>query len=487
MTDQPMVSLGRSISNAAEAAPERAAIIFRHSDGRDEIISFQDLDRRSNQAARLLAERGVDSRSRVALALPNSIAYYIATYAIWKLGACVFPIRSDLPAWERERLFSVAQPSLVIGNFDGVELPQVRPAEFANLEPYSAEVLPDIIPNPYRMNATGGSTGVPKIVVQLQPGLVGVGFPHAPLGLPNPAVHLICGPLYHFGPARNSHAGLQQGHTLILLEKFDAAVVMETIAAYRVNALLVVPTMLYRIVKLPGVERYDTSSLVRLAFGAAHCADWVWERAIEIFGADVLSVSYGGTEAIGVAVGSGREWLAHRGTCGRPFHADFRIQDPAGTPLPARQVGEIWMRPHGGFVTRYLGEPMRQTADGYATLGDLGWMDEDGYVYYVDRRKDLIVSGGANVYPAEVEAVLSECPLVSDSAVIGVPDDEWGARVHAVVVLAPGAQLDQEALKAFCRTRLAAYKIPTSFSSVDALPRDGFDKMRRSAIVANGA
>jgi len=485
MNDKPMVSLGRSLSNAAAASPHRSAIIFKRANGSDEIISYQALDRCSNQVAHLLAERGVGSLSRVALALPNSIAYFISTYAIWKLGACVFPIRSDLPARERDRLFAAAQPSHVIGCFDAIELPQVRPEELANLERYSAEALPDIVPNPYRMNATGGSTGVPKIVVQLEPGVVGAGFRHAARGLPEGAVHLINGPLYHFGPARNSHVALQQGHTLILLEKFDAAVVMETISAYRVNVMLVVPTMLYRMVKLPDVARYDTSSLIRLAFGAAHCADWVFERAIEIFGADVLSVSYGGTEAIGVTVASGREWLVHRGTCGRPFLADCRIQDAAGTPLPARQIGEIWMRPHGGFVTRYLGEPMRQTVDGFATLGDLGWMDEDGYLHYVDRRKDLIVSGGANIYPAEVEAVLSECPLLSDSAVIGVADDEWGARVHAVVVLAPGAQLDQDALKAFCRARLAAYKVPTSFSSVDALPRDGFDKMRRSTIVAN--
>lgn len=482
---QAPVSLGRHLGILATVAPERLALVLKRPGQADATLTYRELDRRANQAARLLAERGVDKTSRIALALPNCLDYFVATYAIWRLGACVFPLRADLPAWERNRLFEVAGPSHVIGSFDELAQPQIRPEDLADLARFATEPLPDLIAHPYKMNATGGSTGIPKIVVRLEPGLAGADTPlanTASRALPGSEVQINLGPLYHYGPARNAFAALGAGHTLVLFDKFDPVLVLESIQAYRVRLLSLVPTMLYRLIQLPGVERYDVSSLERVALGGSKCADWVFEKALQIFGADVLWVAYGGTESIGTVSAPGREWLTHRGTCGRPLMTDLRILDAEGNVLPPGEVGEIWMRPQAGFVTEYLGAPMRKSQDGFASLGDLGWLDEEGYLYIADRRKDLIVSGGANVYPAEVEAVLLEHPEVVDSAVVGVADPEWGARVHAIVVPAEGARIDPETLKAFCKARLAAYKVPKSFSCMDALPRDGLGKLRRSAL-----
>jgi bile acid-coenzyme A ligase len=485
MTGPRIVSLGRRLTELAHAHPQRPAVIMKRRDRTDDIISYGDLDAQSNRGARLLSSRGVGATSRVALAAPNSIAYFVATYAIWKLGACVFPIRSDLPKWERDRLVEAARPTHVIGSFDDLDLPQVRLSEMADLEAWPAAELPDAVPHPYKVNATGGSTGLPKIVIPDEPGTVRADDPR-PRGAnstPPGHVQLVVGPLYHYGPSLNAISALNAGSTVVALEAFDAALVMVAIETHRIDTGMLVPTMLYRVLELPDLGKYDVSSLQRLSIAGAKCPDWVFEKAIGIFGPERLFVGYGGTENIGMASATGAEWLAHKGTTGKPISTEVQILDDQGSLLPTGEIGEIWMRPRGGLATRYASGALRSNADGFATFGDMGWLDADGYLYIADRRNDLIVTGGANVYPAEVEAALLQHPGVSDAAVVGAPDAEWGATVHAVIVPAGPERPGDQELREFCRRRLAAYKVPKSFATLDALPRDDLGKLRRSALL----
>lgn len=478
-----IVSLGRRLSELALQHGDRAAVLLQYADRQFQQINYATLDAQSNQVARLMAAAGVAETSRVAIALPNSIEWFVSCFAVWKLGACVFTIRSDLPDWETQRLFEAARPSHSLGVRPGKNFEGVVQLDIGSLEGVNASILPDRIPKPFKINATGGSTGVPKIVVPQTPGVIAVGASAQKdaLRLTSGQVQLVAGPLYHYGPSRNAIAGVTDGHTVVIFERFDPQTTMEAIEQHKVQIGMLVPTMLFRILKLADYEKFDVSSLLRMTIAGAKCADWLFEKAIAVFGPEALFVGYGGTENIGVASATAKEWLSHRGTAGKPIFTDVRIQDEQGNALMPEEVGEIWMRPHGGVSTAYLGQEMRQTEDGFATLGDIGWLDPDGYLYVADRRTDMIVSGGSNVYPAEVESALLRHPGISDAAVVGRPDPEWGTRVHAVLV-AFGGTLDNKEVKTFCSGLLAPYKVPRSFEWRDILPRDDLGKLRRSSL-----
>jgi bile acid-coenzyme A ligase len=248
--------------------------------------------------------------------------------------------------------------------------------------------------------------------------------------------------------------------------------------------------MLLRIARLPGLRDHDLSSIDAILYGGAPIPKWVVQAWFELVGPERFFFSYGGTEGHGLVMTRGDEWLKHEGTVGRPIDCEVRILDEKGNDLPPGEVGEIFLRrsdPSPSFS--YLGasgpEP---SVDGFRSFGDLGWLDEDGYLYIADRRVDLVVSGGANVYPAEVETALSEHPGVADVAVIGLPDPEWGRRVHALIEPADRAHPPSpDDLRAHCRARLAGYKVPKSFEIVDRLPRTAAGKINRSALVADRA
>ncbi|MCK9543089.1 MAG: AMP-binding protein [Novosphingobium sp.] len=483
MTGAGEVSFGRRLGMLAGEHPERIAAVVERPEDRAISITFAELDHQSNRAARMLEARGIGPDARVALALPNSIDWFVACFAIWKLGACVFTIRSDLPAWETDRLCEAAQPTHALGDLVRPNIPSFPRDVLADLSAFPADPMSDRIPAPYKINATGGSTGIPKIVVPNKPGIVSLdGSPQSKLlRLEKGQVQLVVGPLYHYGPSLNAISGVLDGHTVVTFERFDARAVMRAIETHRVQIGMLVPTMLYRVLELPDIESFDTSSIVRLSIAGAKCPDWVFEKAIDIFGADVLFVGYGGTENVGIASATAAEWLSHRGTTGRPVQSQFRILDPSGNVLAPGEIGEIWMRPLTGISTRYLNAEMPVTDDGFTTLGDIGWLDDDGYLYIADRRRDLIVSGGANIYPAEVEAALLQHPAVADAAVVGMIDAEWGARVHAILIAA-GDPVSYEELKRHCGELLAPYKVPRSAEWRDALPRDDLGKLRRSAL-----
>jgi bile acid-coenzyme A ligase len=225
-----------------------------------------------------------------------------------------------------------------------------------------------------------------------------------------------------------------------------------------------------------------------VASAAAPCPSWLKRFWCELIGPQHVTECYGASEATGRTVIDGNEWLAHPGSVGRPVTSEVHILNSAGDELPRGEVGEIFMRnlPPVAEPFRYLGSPPpASTPDGFISVGDLGWVDADGYLYIADRRVDMIVSGGANIYPAEVEAVLSEHAGVADVVVIGLLDPEWGKRVHAVIQPRDSNRPPTASeLKAFCRERLAAYKAPRTYEFVLDFPRSDAGKIQRSAMVA---
>jgi bile acid-coenzyme A ligase len=245
-----------------------------------------------------------------------------------------------------------------------------------------------------------------------------------------------------------------------------------------------------RIIMLPGVRegQRDFSSIQAIQSSAAPCPIWLKQAWIDLLGPEKVHEVYGSAEGIGATMIRGDEWLEHQGSVGRPVNCELRILDEAGNDLPPGEVGEIFTRPTetDGPTFQYVGAPnAKSTPDGFYSIGDLGWLDANGYLFIADRRTDMIVSGGANVYPAEVEAALHDHPAIADLAVVGVPDEEWGRRVHAVVQPADPAHPPPVAeLDAWARERITSYKVPKTYELVAELPRNEAGKIRRSALAA---
>lgn len=248
--------------------------------------------------------------------------------------------------------------------------------------------------------------------------------------------------------------------------------------------MAVVPTMMQRIWALPESVRnaHDVSSLQAVWHMSAPCPQWVKRAWIEWLGPDKIFEAYGGTEGGGGTAITGREWLAKPGSVGKVSFGGVRILRPDGTEAAVGEIGDIHFPAAGKDRFRYIGAEAKTDASGGFSIGDMGHVDEDGYLFLADRRSDLILRGGANVYPAEVEAALDEHPLISTSAVVGLPDDDLGERVHAIVHLREGAILDLTSIAAHMKDRLARYKWPASYETSDKPLRDDAGKVRRSGL-----
>jgi len=486
------ISYGRQLTLLAEELGDRTALVAVSPTGEERRVSWVELDRRSNQTARLLATRGVSTGSLAVVALANSPEHFFSTFGAWKLGATVLPLRWDLPAWERDRLLGLADAAVVVGTWDDDVPGLLRLEDVVASAALDDGPVPDAVADPARAIATSGSTGSPKLIVTPGPGLVNTDpavQATSQMGVRPRATQLVISPLYHTNGFASLN-GLLTGQTLVVMERFDAALAVDLIERHGVNTAITVPTMLQRIAQLPDVATRDFSSLDSVLYGGAPLAPWVVRVWLGLVGPERFWFSYGGTESLGLAMARGDEWLQHEGTVGRPVQCEVRIQDATGREVPVGTVGEIYMRRLDGVETfAYIGAPTPPKSDeGFGTFGDLGWVDEDGYLYVADRRVDMVVSGGANVYPAEVELALSEHPAVGDVVVVGLPDEEWGQRVHAIVEPAPTADPpDEDELRAFARERLAAYKVPKSFEIVPRVPRTEAGKVNRAALVAERA
>jgi bile acid-coenzyme A ligase len=465
----------------ADEAPERPAITCGSV-----TVTRAELEARSNRTARALSALGVRKDSMATVALPNSVDWFVAFEACWKLGATPQPVSSRLPRRELEAIVELADPAVVIGAEPGsLQGRTCLPVGWQPDAGIDDSPLPDAVSAAWKAPTSGGSTGRPKLIVSGDPALFDTDAPPQLLLQPDGCL-VMPGPLYHNGPLIWSWQALLVGNHVVVLERFDGEATLAALADHRADMVYLVPTMMKRIWRLPDDVRlaYDLSALRVVWHLAEPCPAWLKDCWIDWLGAERIVELYGGTEGQAATVILGTEWVAHRGSVGRPTRGELMICDADGRPLPPGEMGEVWMRPTSERPTyRYVGAEAKQRDGGWESLGDMGWMDADGYLYLGDRQSDMILSGGANVYPAEVEAALLEHPAVRSCVVIGLPDDDLGSRVHAIVEGDEGGVTDAD-LAAFCAERLVRYKVPRSFEWTDEPLRDDAGKVRRAALRA---
>jgi bile acid-coenzyme A ligase len=475
-----LISLSRMIAHWAALQGDRPAL--DHHGAR---LSWREFEASTNRLARAYERLGVRQDDFVTIALPNGIAFFEACFAAWKLGATPQPVSSRLPKLERDQIIDLAKPTLIAGCAQGEygDIPCL-PESYRPDPNLPDTPLPERTAVSLKAMTSGGSTGRPKLIVSKNPGAYDPDTEI--LQIPMCGVMLIPGPLYHNGPFVWAMMALFKGCTVAVTTRFDAEETLRTIERLKVDTAYLVPTMMRRIWALPEDvrQRYDLSSLRTLWHLAEPCPAWLKEKFIDWLGPDVIWELYGGTEGQGSTQIQGGDWLTHRGSVGRPVETcEMKIVGEDGRDLPAGEIGEVFLRPKEGPGTtyRYIGAEARAIEGGWESLGDLGWMDDEGFLYLADRLSDMILVGGANVYPAEVEAALDAFPGVRSSAVIGLPDEDKGSRLHAIIDR-PEGPADREALLAHLAERLVAYKIPRSFEHVSEPLRDEAGKVRRKSL-----
>ncbi|WP_309629239.1 AMP-binding protein [Brevundimonas sp.] len=474
-------AVGALLNVHAERDPDRPALTFEGV-----TLTRRELADRVNRRARTLQKAGVVEGDFVAIALPNCPAFLELAFAVWALGATPAPLSHKLPAIELAGILDLLKPRLIViedGSRTG-DTPRLSEAETydASADP---SPLPEIVSKHLKAIASGGSTGRPKVIVDMAPAMVDPDV--LLLGMIPEDVLLNPGPLYHAAPFGMTCFAMGWGLHIVLMPRFDAEETLRLIDQYRVSWLFQVPTMMHRIWSLPDdvKAKHDVSSLDAVMHIAAACPPWLKQKWIEWVGPETVWEIYTGTEALGGTGIRGVEWLDHPGSVGKVLPGyEMKVLNEAGEACAPGEIGEIYFMPLRGQGTtyRYLGAEPRANGT-FETLGDMGYVDEDGWLYLADRRVDMIVSGGANVYPAEVEAAIDSFPGVQCSVVVGLPDADFGQRVHAIVETADGA-LDQAGLNAFLAERIAPYKRPRSLEVTTERLRDDAGKVRRSALRA---
>jgi long-chain acyl-CoA synthetase len=500
----------RGFWRAAQAEPSRIALV----DPAGRQVRAGELAARANRIVHGLRARGLRAGDVVASALPNGAPLLEGLLAALQAGWHYTPINSHLTSGETAHLLHDSGAKAFFADArwaatcraaaDEASLPAEARFAVGSIPGFSRveslqEGQPDTLPADrvagQFLQYTSGTTGRPKAVRRAIPAL----DPETLLALwaPNLTryeiepggdhVHLVTSPMYHMAPLAFGWFSLHFEHRVVLMDRFDARLALELIERHRVTTTHMVPTQFHRLLRLPhGVrEAHDLSSLRRVLHAAAPCPVEVKRRMLEWWG-PVIWEYYGATEGGGTLVRP-EEWLRRPGTVGRPWAgADVKILDDAGNECPPGRAGTVYLKLLAEF--EYKGDPAKTQAGrrgGYFTVGDVGELDAEGWLYLRDRKIDMIITGGVNVYPAEVEAVLLDHPEVADAAVFGIPHDEWGEEVKAVVEPAPGATPGPELaerLQEHCRERLAGYKCPRSVDFSDALPRDPSGKLYKRKL-----
>jgi bile acid-coenzyme A ligase len=409
-----------------------------------------------------------------------------AAIAIWKLAATPQPVSAKLPGRELAEIVELANSSLVVGT--DPEIVQGRTSVPIGWQPDPSlddGPVPDRTATHFKAPTSGGSTGRPKIILSQDQGAFEIGA--AGFSLPVSDTAVIPGVLYHNAPFSISTLALVNGNHVVNFPRFDGETVLRAVTELRPKYLYMVPTMMQRMWKLPDETKSaaDMSSLEVAVHMAAHCPPWLKEVWIDWVGPDVLCELYAGTEVQAVTWITGREWLEHHGSVGKPIAGEMRVFDDEGKELPPGQIGEIYMRAARGVNStyQYIGAEAKRLGESeWESLGDMGWIDGDGYVYLADRRKDMILRGGANIYPAEVEAAIDAHPAVRSCAVVGLPDDDLGQRIHAIVDAPSG--VDEAELRVHMAEHLVSYKCPSTYEFVDEPVRDEAGKVRRSLLAS---
>jgi len=474
------------LSRLAEEDPDRPSLTCG-----DVTIGRRELVVRAGRLASAFAREGVRPGAIVTIALPNSVEFVEAMLAAWWLGASPQAVSHRLAQAERMAIVELAAPALAVGvpPDEGISVPTMTAEHLRAVTQGETDEQPPPLhlAEVWKVMTTGGSTGRPKLIVAPQPAATELMLGFSPLmHMSSEGAVLVTGPMSHNAPFVVTILGLLAGNHIVLMTRFDAAESLRLVEFHRIDWLYLVPTMMLRIWRLPEGERLarDLSSLQVAYHMAAPCPQWLKAAWIEWLGPERILELYGGTELQAMTVITGTEWLEHRGSVGRPVIGEIETRGSDGSPLASGEVGELWMRrgPDAPPPYRYIGATPRSAADGWESLGDIGYLDEDGYVYVTDRDTDMIVVGGSNVYPAEVEAALDEHPAVRSSCIVGLPHGDLGSAPHAIVELAE--PIGDDELVLHLRARLAPYKVPRTFERVDHPLRDDAGKVRRSALRA---
>ena len=492
----------------AAADPDKVAII----DNDERTFSNREILNRVNQLSHGLRSLGLQRGDSIAAMLPNSPEAMEVFLAMQQIGLYLTPINYHLVGPEIAYIITdcEAQALVVHPRYRDVVQHALEETGFpADRVFWVGGNLEDVLRSQHTttpehrslgaiMNYTSGTTGRPKGVRRPLPktpidetdlGLALTGYGVKPEEADN--VHLLACPWYHTAPMVMVAPSLHRGHTVVIMDRFDPERCLQLIERHRVTITHLVPTQFVRLLGLPeDVKRkYDVSSLRHVIHGAAPCSPEVKRRMIEWFG-PVLDEYYASTEGVGGTIIFSSEWLSKPGSVGKARNNNkIVIMDDEGNILPPRQVGTVYSTAMGREPFEYYKDPEKTAKSRrgeYRTVGDVGYLDEDGYLFLSDRKSDMIISGGVNIYPAEVESVLITHPKVADVAVFGVPNSEWGEEVKAVVEFLPGAAGDPDSdrvdILAFLDGRIARYKLPKSIDFVDALPRDPNGKLYKRRL-----
>ena len=494
----------------AKTNPDKPAYIMA---GTGETVTYRQLDARSNQGAHLLRSLGVNTGDSVAIFMDNSPRYYEVLWAAQRAGIRFTCISSKLSVSEVEYIVKDSEAKVLVASagvapialevaplIPGVKLFMVEGAEgpYASWEAARAEMPETPIADEsggaamlYSSGTTGRPKGVKRAITAATPidapnGLAMLG--QAMYGWTPDTIYLSPAPLYHAAPLGWSMGVQSIGGTVIVMERFDAEEALRYIDQYKVTSAQWVPTHFVRMLKLPAEvrERYDMSSLVSVFHAAAPCPVPVKEQMMAWWG-PIIHEYYAGTEGNGFCAIGPDEWLAKKGSVGKGLMARVVICDEDGKPLGPREEGTVYFA--GGGEFEYHNDPVKTAEsrhrEGWTTLGDVGWLDEDGYLYLTDRKSFMIISGGVNIYPQEIENLLITHPKVADVAVVGAPHEEMGEQVVAVIQPADwedaGDELAAE-LAAFARANISHNKAPRRIDFMQELPRHATGKLYKRLI-----
>jgi acyl-CoA synthetase (AMP-forming)/AMP-acid ligase II len=467
---------------AASAAEEPGAPAVVEGDA---VVSRAELNARVNRLANGLAAAGLRAGDRAVWCGPNSTDVVVAMHAYRKLGLVAVPMCYRFTTEECRHVLADSGAAVALVDPAYVSIvPRICPVFSFDAAPAgSAQEPPFVAGAGKAMLYTSGTTGRPKGAVrgpsnpELREAMM------AALDFGTAEVHLVTGPLYHAGPHAFALLAHLTGGTLVVTRSFQPAEWVRLVAQHRVTSAFVAPVHLKRIVGVPH-HGADFSSMRSLIVNAAPVPYALKQEVVARLGAGVLYEVYGSTE-LGIAtVLRPEDQLRKPGSCGRPYGAiGIRVIGDDGLDAAVGEAGEVYVRTPQAFEGYHGGaEQIAELPGGWRSVGDIGWLDADAYLHICDRRTDMVITGGMNVYPAEVEAVLHAHPGVADAAVIGVPDDDWGERVHAVVSPRAGQVLDAAALAAFAAGRLAGFKLPRSWDVRAELPRTESGKLLKRVL-----
>jgi long-chain acyl-CoA synthetase len=498
-----------------QTQPDKLAAILPST---GETLTYGQLNARSNQLAHALRAAGLKAGDHVAAFLDNRLAYLEITCACMRSGLYLTPVNRYLTAAEAAYIVDDCDATVLIASAAldqsaalGALSPrcQVKLSVGGHIEgftDYDATLMPQPVEDlpDERLGAlmlySSGTTGKPKGILRALPsqdvslGNPNLNFTGGMYGFSESTIYLSPAPLYHAAPLGSATAALQYGGTVVVMDKFDAETALQLIEQYKVTHCQWVPAMFVRLLKLaPEIRsKYDLSSQICAIHAAAPCPVEVKRQMIDWFGPVVLEY-YSSTEGAGMASINSTDWLAHQGSVGRAYGKPFHICDDAGNELPRGTPGNIYGELPSGVQFEYHKAPEKTASvrhplhQDWVTTGDIGYLDNDGYLYLTDRQAFMIISGGVNIYPQQIEDALALHPKIADVAVIGVPSEEMGEEVKAVVELAPGVAPSEELaeeIKEFVRARLGRQLVPRSVDFVDQLPRLPTGKLYKKELRA---